>query len=82
MTDRIDDDDIDYLFTRLTADKLARAMFTKDVRVPPTIAQIAEAQAVLDRTGYLYRMVAGFRVEDWQRKPSLVPPDCEQGDSK
>ena len=61
-------DDIDFLFVRVTADKLARAMFTKDVRIVPTEEQLAEAQAILDRTGYLYRMVAGFRIEEWARK--------------
>ena len=61
-------DDMDYLFVQVTADKLARAIFTKDVRIAPTDEQLAEAQAILDRTGYLYRMVAGFRINEWQHK--------------
>lgn len=61
-------DDIDYLFVRVTADKLARAMFTKDVRIEPTEEQLAEAQSILDRTGYLYRMVAGFQLDEWAKR--------------
>jgi hypothetical protein len=62
-------DDMDYLFVRLTPDQFARALFTKDVRVAPTKAQLAEAKSILDRTGYLYRLVAGFDLDEWQHKP-------------
>lgn len=68
-----DDDEVtvhnmDYLFVLLTADKLARAIIG-DVRTVPTQEQLDAAQRILDHTGYLYRMVAGFRIKEWQHRP-------------
>lgn len=61
------EDNMDFLFVRLTADKLARAIIG-DVRVIPSPEQVAQAQSIIDRTGSLYRMVAGFHLNEWQRK--------------
>lgn len=61
-------DDGDYLFVQLTADKLARAIIG-DVRVVPTPEQLAHAQSIINRTGTLYRMVAYFRLDEWQKRP-------------
>lgn len=55
------EDDMDFLFVRLTADRLARHIIG-DVRVVPTTEQVVHAQSIIDRTGTLYRMVAGFRL--------------------
>lgn len=61
------EDDMDFLFARLSADKLARAIIG-DVRIAPSPEQVAHAQSIIDRTGTLYRMVAGFKLDEWQHK--------------
>lgn len=62
------EDDMDFLFVRMSADKLARAIIG-DVRVVPSPELLAEAQEIIDRTGTLYRMVAGFHLREWQKRP-------------
>jgi uncharacterized protein VirK/YbjX len=62
-------DDIDYLFVRLSADQLARAIIG-DVRFVPSAEQRAHAQQIIDRTGTLYRMAAGFKIDEWRRTGS------------
>lgn len=67
MADPEPEDDNDYLFVRLTADRLARAIIG-DVRIAPSAEQLANAQAIIDRIGTLYRMAADFRVSEWRMK--------------
>lgn len=69
--DEVTEHNMDYLFLLLTADKLARAIIG-DVRTVPTQEQLAAAQRILDRTGHLYRMVAGFRLKEWQHRGGPV----------
>jgi hypothetical protein len=63
-----DPDDMDYCFVRLTPDKLARAIIG-DVRIVPTPEQLAAAEKIIGKTGTLYRLVAGFRLTEWQKRP-------------
>lgn len=61
------EEDMDFLFERLTAERLARHIIG-DVRVQPSPEQIANAQSIIDRTGALYRLRAGFRAREWVKK--------------
>lgn len=67
MAEDRDDIDIDYCFVRLTAEQLAKTIIG-DVRSTPTPDQVAHAQDILDHTGTLYRLVAGFQLKEWQHK--------------
>lgn len=62
------DEPQDYLFKRLSARDLARAIIG-DVRVEPTQQELDFAQGILTRTGDLFRIVAGFDLNDWKHKP-------------
>lgn len=72
------EDEMDFLFARLSPDKLARAMIG-DVRIVPTHEQLAYAQSVIDRTGALYRMVAGFQLNEWQKRVNASDIDPTAG---
>lgn len=67
MPDVEPEDDMDFLFVRVSADKLARAI-AGDVRIVPSNEQVAAAQKIIDKTGTLYRMAAGFHLSEWQHR--------------
>jgi hypothetical protein len=46
-----------YVFERVSADRLARAIIG-DVRVAPSASQLSAAQRIIDHTGSLYRLRA------------------------